>query len=138
MSVLAATTIAALLIASPSANDADRVAANGGFLLGNAQRCGIAADRVERAGQLVRELIRASAEDDRAEEDAATRFARFFLASAMEPAGLSLSAADAAEPSCRKISGELERLERHGLLGGGANPARGGTANMRFRLGDGE
>ncbi len=131
MSVLTAATVAALLIASPSTNDSDRLAANGGFLLGNAQRCGIAADRVERAGRVIRTLIRASAEDAHAEEDATARFARFFLVSAAEEAATPRPAANAPGLSCRKVAGELERLERHGLFGGVA-------AGMRFRLGDGE
>jgi hypothetical protein len=63
MSLLTATTVAALLVASPSSSDADRLAAYGGFLLGNAHRCGIAAERVERAGQLIRELVLAAARD---------------------------------------------------------------------------
>ena len=37
----AAITVAALLVASPSITDADRIAANGGFLVGNAHRCGV-------------------------------------------------------------------------------------------------
>jgi hypothetical protein len=61
----AATTVAALLIASPSNTDADRIAANGGFLIGNAQRCGFDTDRVVRAGQLVRELLAAATADSR-------------------------------------------------------------------------
>ena len=50
----AAITVAALLVASPSITDADRIAANGGFLLGNSLRCGIDDNRVTHAGQLIR------------------------------------------------------------------------------------
>ena len=65
MSAFAATTLAALLLANPSMSDASRVAADGGFLLGNAHRCGVAGDRIVEAGQLIRDLIAAAAEDGR-------------------------------------------------------------------------
>ncbi|HLY47086.1 MAG TPA: hypothetical protein VKQ73_16000 [Stellaceae bacterium] len=108
MSLIAATTVAALLIASPSLTDADRLAANGGFLLGNAQRCGVASDRVERAGRLVRGLIAAATEDDNAEKAATHRFAAFFLVSAVADRGQGRLLA-----SCRLVTSELARLERH-------------------------
>jgi len=79
----AAITVAALLVASPSTTDADRIAANGGFLLGNAHRCGIDDNRVTRAGQLVRTLIAAASGDDKAQEEASARFSAFFLVSAV-------------------------------------------------------
>ena len=82
MSVLAAGTVAALLIASPSTNDAARVAADGGFLLGNAHRCGIQNDRIVHAGRLVRDLILAAARDAQEQDEATARFARFFIVSA--------------------------------------------------------
>ncbi len=133
MSVLAATTIAALLIASPSATDADRLAANGGFLLGNAHRCGIQGERVERAGQLVRDLIVAAAEDAQEQDAATARFARFFVVSAfIDPI--------AAKPvaSCRVVAREFEQLERHQPAAARSNIASGGAAASGFRPGDGE
>ena len=120
MSLLTATAVAALLVASPSSSDADRIAANGGFLLGNAQRCGIAAERVERAAQLVRELVLAAARDAREEEDAKGRLAAFFLVSAAPHDGKGKKALVA---SCRLVTGEFEQLERH---------------QPQFRLSDGE
>src|SRR5689334_21766990 len=68
MSTVAAATVATLLIASPSMTDADHIAADGGFLLGNAQRCGVADERIVQAGRLVRGLISAAAEDGKAEQ----------------------------------------------------------------------
>ncbi len=134
MSVLAATaTVAALLITSPSATDADRVAANGGFLLGNAHRCGIASDRVVRAGQLIRHLILAAAEDAREEEDATARFVRFFVVSAVAD-----PAAAKAVASCQKVGKEFDRLERHRVVGNDPEVAAIGTTGAPFRLGDGE
>ena len=136
MSVLALTTAAVLLVASPggtSAADADRIAANGGFLLGHAHRCGIQTERVVRAGQLIRELILAAAADTRAQEDATSRFAQFFLATAVPDQGDSKLI-----PSCQTVASEFERLERHRVAGTGSNAASGRSANRGFRLGDGE
>jgi hypothetical protein len=120
MSLLTATTLAALLVASPSSSDADRLAANGGFLLGNAQRCGIADERVARVGLLIRELVVAAAGDEQEEENAKGRLAAFFLVSAVPDAGKGKK-----EPvaSCKLVIGEFEQLERH---------------QPQFRLSDGE
>ena len=102
----AAITVAALLVASPSITDADRIAANGGFLLGNAQRYGIDDNRVTRAGQLIAILISAAAPDDKAEEDATARFSAFFLVSTeADPKSGKLVA------SCKRITAQLRRLE---------------------------
>jgi hypothetical protein len=104
----AAITVAALLVASPSTSEADRIAANGGFLLGNAHRCGIDNDRVTRAGQLVRTLITAASRDDKTEEEATARFSAFFMVSAVvDPKTEKLVA------SCKRITAELRRLEDH-------------------------
>jgi hypothetical protein len=133
MSALAAATVAALLIANPSSTDADRVAANGGFLLGSAHRCGIAGDRIVQAGQLVRGLILAAAEDQHGRQEAVERFARFFLVSAV----VDPTEANSAAP-CQLVAREFARFERHRVVGEIAEPAIGGTAGTRFRLGDGE
>jgi hypothetical protein len=104
----AAITVAALLVASPSITDADRIAANGGFLLGNAHRCGMGENRVTQAGRLIRTLISAAAPDDKAEEDATARFSAFFLVSTeADPKSGKLVA------SCKRITAELRRLESH-------------------------
>src|SRR3954452_7679362 len=104
----AAITVAALLVASPSTTDADRIAANGGFLLGNAHRCGIEDGRVTRAGQLVRTLISAASSDNKDEEDATARFSAFFLVSAVADPKI-----DKLVASCKRITAELRRLESH-------------------------
>lgn len=108
MSMVAATTVAALLIASPSSTDADRIAANGGFLVGNAHRCGIESERVTRAGQLIRDLIDAAGADGKDAEAATTRFAEFFVVSAFADPRKEKPVA-----SCRSVARELGRLERH-------------------------
>lgn len=108
MSVLAAASVAALLIASPSQSNAQRLAANGGFLLGNAQRCGIAPARIEREGRLIRGLISAAAAASGTEDAATSRFAAFFLVSA-----LAAERGDAPLASCDVVTREFARLERH-------------------------
>ena len=115
MSTVAAATVATLLIASPSLTDAEHIAADGGFLLGNAQRCGIADRRIVRTGRLVRGLIAAASEDGKAEQAATSRFAAFFLVSALsEPRN------EGAFASCRIVASELKRLEQHRIRLAGA------------------
>ncbi|HKS90195.1 MAG TPA: hypothetical protein VJR70_12200 [Stellaceae bacterium] len=115
MSLAAAATVATLLIASPSLTDADRLAANGGFLLGNAQRCGIESQEVERAGRLIRGLIAAATADSDDEQAAVARFAAFFLVSAVaDPKREKLVA------SCSIVKSELKRLEAHRVALAGA------------------
>jgi hypothetical protein len=133
MSVLGAATVAALLIASPSATDAARVAADGGFLLGNAHRCGIQNERIVRAGQLIRDLIIASAADGQEQDEATARFARFFIVSAfVDPAGGQPIA------SCRIVSNEFERFQQHRAVEDGPTTASGGITSPHFGPGDGE
>ena len=104
----AAVTIAALLVASPSITAADRIAANGGFLLGNAHRCGIDEKRVAHAGKLIRTLISAAAPDDKAEEGAIARFSTFFFVSAAAD-----PKTDKLVASCKRITAELRQMESH-------------------------
>ncbi len=132
MSLLVATTVAALLIASPAASDVDQLAANGGFLIGSASRCGIASVRVARVGQLVLDLIAAASSDARERQDATVRYARFFIAAALaDPAKDKLVA------SCPLVSREFGRLERHQFPAVGSDAPSGGT-NTRPRPADGE
>ncbi len=105
---IATITVAALLVASPSITDADRIAAKGGFLVGNAQRCGIDDNRVTHAGQVIRTLISAAAPDDKAEEDATARFSAFFMVSAVPDRKSNELVA-----SCKRITAELRRLESY-------------------------
>ena len=133
MSVLAATTIAALLIASPSQTDADRLAAYGGFLLGSAQRCGVEPDRIVRAARLVRGLIAASADESRQQEEATTRFAQFFLVSAFADPKKGQPVA-----SCPSVVSEFARLEAHKPVAEDAQAAIGDTSGSASPLGAGE
>jgi hypothetical protein len=139
MSLLTATTVAALLVASPSSTDADRLAANGGFLLGNAQRCGIAAERVERAGQLIRELVLAAARDEREEEESKGRLAAFFLVSAAPDDGKKTDdAKKRLVVSCRLVKSEFTQFERYHFGAAAPNAPTGTTTKRRFGPGDGE
>jgi hypothetical protein len=114
--VLLAATLAALLIASPSQSDADHIAADGGFLLGNAHRCGIASERIVRAGRLIRGLVAAAANGDgKAADSANTRFSEFFLISAVTD-----PQKDKLVPSCGIVENEFARLEQHQIKNAGA------------------
>jgi GTP cyclohydrolase I len=115
------------------------LAANGGFLLGNAHRCGIPTDRVVRTGQLIRQLIAAAAKDSQEQEAATERFAKFFMATAVPDKADGKLAA-----SCEMVSSEFEKLESHHITAEGSKPdaesksAAGSTTRPKFRLGDGE
>ena len=129
MSVLAATTVAALLIANPSATEMDRIAANGGFLIGNAHRCGIEGERVVRAGQTVRELIVATARDTKEQEAGTGRFAAFFPMVSAFPD----EAKEKLVASCQARRQRIQRIRAPRALRRDC-----GSASPRFRLGDGE
>ena len=116
----AAITVAALLVASPSITDADRIAANGGFLIGNAHRCGMEDARVTRAGQLIRTLISAASRDDKVEEEATARFSAFFLVSAT------------ADPKNDKLIASCKRIRCRASQAGDP-PSRPGPGRFRWR-----
>ncbi|HEX3954905.1 MAG TPA: hypothetical protein VHW90_15105 [Stellaceae bacterium] len=133
MSLLASTTLAALLISNPATSDADVLAVNGGFLLGNAQRCGIQSDRVVRAGALVHRLIEAASQDADEKDEATTRFAEFFLVSAFPDKGKEKTFA-----SCKAVASEFQQLEKHQVEQRAAEIAAGSNAEPQIRAGDGE
>ena len=54
------------------------LAETGGFLLGNAHRCGVAVERVERAGNVIHDFIVAAAKDPNEASAADARFAEIF------------------------------------------------------------
>jgi hypothetical protein len=58
-STLAVITALPLLLSTAVAKAADPIllAETGGFLLGNAHRCGVPEERVERAGKVIRDFI---------------------------------------------------------------------------------
>ena len=144
MSMLAATAAAIFLVASPSVNSdgvADRLAETGGFLVGNAHRCGIATERVVRAGQTIRQLIAAAAQDSDEQQAATERFAKFFMATAAPEKG-----DDKLVASCDIVTSEFQKFENHKVALAAGKPGdqtktaagTGSTPRAKFRLGDGE
>jgi hypothetical protein len=86
------------------------LAETGGFLLGNAHRCGAAVERVERVervGNAIHDFIVAAARDSSEAAAADSRFAEIFLASALP------NQDPDAFPSCTVVIEQFDRLERH-------------------------
>jgi hypothetical protein len=98
--LLAGTEIAA-------AASSSRIAETGAFLLGNAHRCGVADERVVRAGKVIRQLIAAAADDASEQMAAKSRFAEIFRASA-HPEG----DGHALMLPCKTVLTQFERLEQ--------------------------
>ena len=98
-----------LFVASGAARAANptRIAETGAFLLGNAYRCGVADDRVVRAGKVIRELIVAAADDPGEQTAAKSRFAEIFRETA-RPEGNGRMPI----PPCHTVVSQFERLEQ--------------------------
>ena len=110
--------IAAALLVSASgaavAANPTRIAETGAYLLGNAYRCGVADERVVRAGKVIRELIVAAADDPGEQTAAKARFAEIFRVSARPDSNAHMPV-----PPCRTVVSQFERLERfHDYTGG--------------------
>jgi hypothetical protein len=99
-----------LLGGAPAASaGSDQLAATGGFLLGNAHRCGVAVERVARAGKVIHEMIIAAADDDNmGVTSAEQRYIEVFLANAFPSEGQ-----NALVPPCGVVITQFDRLERH-------------------------
>jgi hypothetical protein len=89
------------------AADPTLLAETGGFLLGNAHRCGVSVERVERAGKVIHDFIVAAAKDSNEAEAADSRFSKIFLASALP------NQDPGAFPSCTIVIQQFDRLERY-------------------------
>jgi len=96
------------IIACAQAADPIRLAETGGFLLGNAHRCGVPTARVEGAGKVIHHLIVAASSDPTEEEAAASRFSAIFMASAYPD-----QEGDALIPACEIVTAQFQRLEQH-------------------------
>jgi len=98
-----------------------RIAETGAFLLGNAHRCGVADERVVRAGKVIRELMIAASEDPSQRMAAKSRFAEIFRAAARTDGSAGMS-----NPPCKAVLVQFERLEQlgdpPGLLAGRRSP----------------
>jgi hypothetical protein len=100
-------TLMLLSIGAADAADPAQLAETGGFLLGNAHRCGVPTERVGHAGKVIHDLI-ATASHDQSEEAAAdSRFVTMFVASAFS------DSVDSLIPPCNVVIAQFERLERH-------------------------
>jgi hypothetical protein len=89
------------------AADPTVLAETGGFLLGNAHRCGVPTDRVERAGKVIHDFIAAAARDSSEVADADRAFTEIFLASDLPDQDPNVF------PSCTVVIQQFDRLERH-------------------------
>ena len=109
-SAAAVTTAVLLLLGAGVAKAADstQLAEAGGFLLGNAHRCGVLTERVEHAGKVIRDLIVAASYDSTEEAAADSRFSQIFMASAFPSQD-----GDGLIPPCKVVIEQFERLERH-------------------------
>jgi hypothetical protein len=85
----------------------EAAAEKGGFLLGNAYRCGVSTKRVDRTGEAIHHLIVAVAYDSTEEAAANSRFTEIFLASAF-----SSQDGDALIPPCTVVITQFDRFER--------------------------
>ena len=103
---VAVAVILLLTSASAHAGDAEAVARRGGFLLGQALRCGVAEARLEPSARLVHDLVKALATSKVEQRDAGRSFAGSVVAS-VKPA------ADKPLPSCTQVRRKLALLERH-------------------------
>ena len=89
------------------AGEASQLAARGGFLLGHAYRCGVAAERLEPSARLVGDLIAALSSDEEERATADQNFADGLLANALA------KALGGPVPSCGLIRRDLVRFEQH-------------------------
>ena len=103
------TTPLVLLLGMGVADAADptQLAETGGFLLGNASRCGVSAERVESAGKVIHDFIASAARDLSEAAAADSRFSEIFVARALPDQDPD------AFPSCTVVIQQFDRLERH-------------------------
>src|SRR5215470_10546958 len=119
------TALVLLLIAGAAeAANPTLLAETGGFLLGNAQRCGVPAERVERAGKVIHGFIGIAANDPSEAAAADQRFAEIFLASARPERN------PQAFPSCTVVIQQFERLERHHEQAGSSRGTPAATPDL--------
>jgi hypothetical protein len=106
-----AVTIALLLLVGVGMAEAAEptlFAETGGFLLGNAHRCGVPIERVEHVGNVIHNLIVAAAHDSSEVTAADSRFAEIFAASAAPDQDRNALIAP-----CPVVITQFDGLERH-------------------------
>src|SRR6202040_3064724 len=108
-SIFAVTTPLLLLLGMGVADAADptQLAETGGFLLGNARRCGVPVEPVENAGKVIHDFIAAAAKASNEAAAADSRFSEIFLATALPNQGQDAS------PPCTVVIQQFDRLERY-------------------------
>lgn len=108
-SILALTlpVIALTSIGIAEAADPMLLAETGGYLLGNAHRCGVPIERVQGAERVIHDFIVSTAKDASEVAVADSRFAAIFVASARPDPDPD------AFPSCTVVIQQFERLEKH-------------------------
>jgi hypothetical protein len=105
-----AVTAALLLLSSigvAKAADPTQLAETGGYLLGNAHRCGVPTERIKRAGKVIHDMIEVVAYDSSEAAAADSRFAEIFWVSAGPSSDRDTF------PSCNVVIAQFERLEQH-------------------------
>src|SRR5215468_3499747 len=107
MPIIAAVVLLVSVAGAVMAANPTRIAETGAFLLGNAYRCGVADDRVVRAGKVIRELIAAAADDAGEQMAARSRFAEIFRENALAEGN-----GHTPIPPCRTVVTQFERLEQ--------------------------
>jgi hypothetical protein len=109
-SALAVTTALLCLfgIGMAEAADSTLFAETGGFLLGNAHRCGVPIERVEHVGMVIHNLIVAAAHGSSEVAAADSRFAEIFQASAARDQDWNALVAP-----CTVVITQFDKLERH-------------------------
>ena len=115
--------LGALILAATAAqaSEATTVADRAGFLVGHAQRCGVAEARLERSTKRISAVIAAFADDDQDREAAETRFGDSMIAAAFAKLlGDPL-------PSCATVRSTLAQFERH------RQPAKEGQTAQNVR-----
>jgi hypothetical protein len=105
--IIAAAAFLVSAAGAASAANPTRIAETGALLLGNAYRCGIADERVVRAGKVIRELIVAAADDASEQTAAKSRFAEIFRESARAEGNSRMPT-----PPCHTVVSQFERLEQ--------------------------
>jgi hypothetical protein len=90
------------------AADPKLLAQTGGFLLGNAYRCGVLMERISRAGTVIGDIISAVSTDANEAEVADALFRDHFVSSARSDADVPMLT-----PSCEAVLLNFERLEQH-------------------------
>jgi hypothetical protein len=127
MPIIAAAALIVSVNGAALAANPTRIAETGAFLLGNAYRCGVADDRVVRAGKVIRELIAAAADDAGEQTAAKSRFAEIFRESARAEGNGRMPA-----PACSTVVAQFERLEQfHDTVGRRKGGVAGAPADTR-------